>query len=51
MATNCIMSICSRSLEERRLENEAFLEAIRKCDDETFRAVTSILAEAGLLPE
>lgn len=50
MATNCSTSICSPSLDDRRLENDAFLEAIQKCDDETYQQIISILTEAGLLP-
>ena len=51
MATNCTKAICSPTHDDRRLENDAFLKAIQRCDDETYQAVISILEEAGLLPE
>ena len=51
MATNCSDPMCYPSLDDRRLENDAFLQAIQNCDDETYQAVISILVEAGLLPE
>lgn len=40
----------SRVFEDRRRdENEAFAETIKNCDDETYKKITSILKEAGLL--
>ena len=42
----------SRIYEDRRREeNEAFAEAIKICDAETFKEITSILEAAGLLHE
>lgn len=35
--------------EARRLQNEAFLEAIQKADEKTYREIISILTAAGLL--
>lgn len=37
--------------EERQRQNEAFLNAVKNCDDETFSKIISILAEAKLLHE
>ena len=51
MAANCILTICSRTDYDRHKENEAFLEAIKNCDDDTYQAVISILEEAELLHE
>lgn len=51
MAANCVSAICSRPTDDRHIENEIFLEALKKCDDDTYEAVISILREAGLLPE
>ena len=31
--------------------DEAFLEALQACDDETYKEIISILAAKGLLPE
>ena len=42
---------CTRAAEELRREDEAILEALKTCDNDTYNAVTSILREAGLLPE
>lgn len=41
----------SRTSEEWRRENEAFAEAIKNCDEETYEKITSILRAAGLLHE
>ena len=41
----------SQSATDRQRENEAFLEAIKNCDDDTYQKVISILREAGLLRE
>ena len=37
--------------EKRRREDEAFWEAIKTCDEDTYRAIISILREEGLLRE
>ncbi len=50
MATDAEMIKCSPAAEERRLQNEAFLNAIMNCDDETFEKVISILTAKELLP-
>ena len=42
---------CTRAAEDLRREDEAILEALKSCDDNTYYAVTSILREAGLLHE
>lgn len=42
---------CTRAAEDLRRENEAILEALKNCDNDTYNAVTSILREAGLLHE
>lgn len=42
--TNC------HEKDNRSHENEAFLEAVKNCDDETYKEIISILTEAGLLP-
>lgn len=36
--------------DNRSHENEAFLEAVKNCDDETYKEIISILTEAVLLP-
>lgn len=41
----------SQSATDRQRENEAFLEAIKNCDDNTYQAVIAILKDAKLLPE
>lgn len=41
----------SAAAEARRLENEAFLDALKKCDETTFEKVISILRAAGSLHE
>lgn len=51
MAASCISAICNRVIYDRQTENELFFEAIQNCDDDTYKAVISILEEAGLLPE
>lgn len=51
MATPCNTAVCSRTEFDRHIENEAVLEALKNCDDETYLAIISILEEAGLLPE
>lgn len=51
MATTRSTAVCSRTIHDRHIENEVFLEAIKNCDDDTYEAVISILEEAGLLPE
>ena len=37
--------------DNRSHENEAFLEAVKNCDDETYKEIISILTAAGLLHE
>lgn len=49
MAAPYIYTRRNSSVDDRRLENEAFWEAIQKCDDDTYEAVISVLTEAGLL--
>ena len=51
MASTCNAAVCSRIIYDRHIENEAVLEALKKCDDDTYEAVISVLEEAGLLPE
>ena len=51
MAANCVSTICSRTTDDRHIENEAVLEALKKCDDDTYEAVISILKAEGLLHE
>ena len=51
MAVNCSTAVCSRTIYDRHIENEAVLEALKNCDDDTYEAVISILEEAGLLHE
>ena len=51
MAATCNTAVCSRTIYDRHIENEAVLEALKNCDDDTFEAVISVLTEAGLLPE
>ena len=41
----------TQSATDRQRENEAFLEALKKCDDDTYQAVIAILRDAKLLPE
>lgn len=41
----------SQSVTDRQRENEAFLEAIKNCDDNTYQVVIAILKDAKLLPE
>ena len=36
--------------ENNRVKHEEFLEALRNCDEMTYREIISILTEAGLLP-
>ena len=50
MATTCSTAVCSR-IYDRHTENEAVLEALKNCDDDTYETVISVLREAGLLPE
>lgn len=50
MAVTCVMTSPRRNKDNRSHENEAFLEAIKNCDDKTYKEIISILAEAGLLP-
>jgi len=42
--------LCTSAAEDRRLQNEAFLEAIKNCDEKTYNQVISILTAKGLLP-
>lgn len=35
--------------EDRRLENQAIIEALASCDESTYQSVISLLEEAGLL--
>ena len=51
MSATCSTAVCSRTIYVRHKENEAVLEALKKCDDDTYEAVISILEEAGLLHE
>lgn len=51
MAVTCVDATYRRCEDNRSHENEAFLKAIKTCDDETYLAIISILEEAGLLPE
>ena len=51
MATPCNTTVCSRTEFDRRIENEAVLEALKKCDDDTYETVISILKAEGLLHE
>ena len=51
MTNNFITPQHNRAEDNRSREDEAFFEAIKVCDDDTYNAVTSILREAGLLPE
>ena len=41
----------SRTYDEWRRENEAFADAIKNCDNETYEKIISILEAAGLLHE
>ena len=43
--------ICTSAAEERRLQNEAFLTAIKSCDEKTYKEIISILKAKGLLRE
>ena len=51
MATPCSTPVCSCTICDRHIENEAVLEALKNCDDDTYEAVISVLIEAGLLPK
>lgn len=51
MATPCSAEVCSRTISDRNIENDAVLEALKNCDDDTYEAVISVLIEAGLLHE
>lgn len=48
MAANQIIARCDS--ENNRVKHEDFLEALRNCDEMTYREIISILTEAGLLP-
>ena len=51
MAVTC-EPMAHRHVEDNRSqENEAFLEAIKNCDDETYKEIISILTAKGLLHE
>ena len=41
--------LCTSAAEERRLQNEAFLNAIKNCDEKTYKEIISILTAKGLL--
>ena len=49
--TEALGTIRSQSITDRQRKNEAFLEAIKNCDDDTYQAVIAILKDAKLLPE
>lgn len=51
MAVTCVNAICRIDKDNRSHENESFLEAVKNCDDKTYKEIISILTEAGLLPE
>ena len=51
MAATCNATVCSSTVSDRNIENDAVLEALKNCDDETYRAIISVLTEAGLLHE
>lgn len=50
MAVTCVNTTYRRDEDNRNHENEAFLEAVKNCDDKTYKEIISILTEAGLLP-
>lgn len=50
MAVTYVDATGCRNEDNRSQENEAFLEAVKNCDDETYKEIISILTEAGLLP-
>ena len=50
MAVTYVDATSRRCEDNRSHENEAFLEAVKNCDDETYKEIISILTEAGLLP-
>lgn len=49
MATDSDIKMCASAVQIRRLENEAFLRAIKNCDEETYKEIISILTAKGLL--
>lgn len=49
MAVTCVNTTPCRDKDNRSHENEAFLEAIKKCDDKTYKEIISILIAKGLL--
>jgi hypothetical protein len=51
MAVTCVNTTYRRDEDNRSHENEIFLEAIKNCDDKTYKEIISILTAAGLLPE
>lgn len=50
MAATCSTAVCSHTANDRNMENDAVLEALKNCDDETYQEIISVLTEAGLLP-
>ena len=51
MAASCVSTVCNCTTKDRVKDNEAVLEALKNCDDDTYKAIISVLTEAGLLPE
>ena len=49
MAATSVITTLRHNEDNRSHENEAFLEAVKNCDDETYEEIISILTEAGLL--
>lgn len=49
MAVTCDNTTIRRDKDNRSHENEVFLEAIKNCDDKTYKEITSILTAKGLL--
>lgn len=41
--------MCASAAEERHRQNEAFLNAIKNCDEKTYKEIISILKAKGLL--
>lgn len=50
MAVTCERVTYCHDKDNRSHENEAFLEAIKNCDDKTYKEIISILRAKGLLP-